>query len=122
LGANPSDLLAPSAINILAITRRSAGAFTGMVPANNGETFMDTKISEAERQRRARQRATSIQQRAMSIDRFCQHYAVGRTTVYEEIKLGRLRARKVRKRTIITDDDAEAWLRHLPTIETGPKS
>jgi excisionase family DNA binding protein len=83
---------------------------------------MDTRISEAEKQRRARQRATSIQQRAMSIDEFCQRYAVGRTTVYEEIKQGRLRARKVRKRTIITDDDAEAWLQRLPVLETGPVS
>jgi excisionase family DNA binding protein len=122
LGANPSDLLAPSAINILAITRRSAGAFAGMVPANNGEAFMVTKNSEAERQHRAGQRATSIQQRAMSIGEFCQHYGIGRTTAYEEIKRGRLRGLKVGKRTLITEDNAEDWLRRLPAIETGSVS
>jgi hypothetical protein len=37
------------------------------------------KISEAERQRRA-------PQRAMSIDQFCQRYEIGRTTAYAEIK------------------------------------
>jgi ABC-type uncharacterized transport system substrate-binding protein len=35
------------------------------------------KISEAERQRRALQRA-------MSIDQFCQRYEIGRTTAYAE--------------------------------------
>ena len=83
---------------------------------------MDTKISEAEQQRRARQRAASIQQRAMSIDEFCQRYGIGRTTAYEEIKQRRLRGLKVGKRTLITEDDAEDWLRRLPVLETGPVS
>jgi excisionase family DNA binding protein len=56
--------------------------------------------------------------RARSIDQFCRCFGVGRTTAYEQIKLGRLRARKVGKRTIITDDDAEEWLRNLPQVET----
>jgi excisionase family DNA binding protein len=67
-------------------------------------------ISEPERQRRDRQRA-------MSLAEFCEDYNVGRTTAYQEIKAGRLRARKCGKRTIITEDDAENWLSHLPTIE-----
>jgi hypothetical protein len=71
---------------------------------------MEGKISEAERQRRARQRA-------MSVAQFCQNYATGRTTAYQEINSGRLRARKCGKRTIITDDDAEDWLLRLPVIE-----
>jgi excisionase family DNA binding protein len=67
------------------------------------------KISEAEQQRRARQRA-------MSVDQFCREYGLGRTTTYEEIKTGRLRARKCGKRTIISEDDAEDWLRCLPMV------
>ena len=67
------------------------------------------KIAEAERQRRARQRA-------MSIDGFCQRYEIGRTTAYAEIREGRLRARKCRKRTIVTEDDADDWLQRLPVI------
>jgi len=51
----------------------------------------------------------------MSISEFCQRYGPGRTTTYEEIKSGRLRARKIGKRTIIAEDDAEDWLWHLPT-------
>jgi excisionase family DNA binding protein len=70
------------------------------------------KLSEAEQQRRA-------WQRAMSIAEFCQSYGVGRTTVYEEIKQGRLRARKCGKRTIITETDGDDWLHRLPVIEPG---
>ena len=71
------------------------------------------KLSDRGQQRRA-------QQRAMSIAEFCETYGPGRTTAYEEIKSGRLRARKVGKRTIITDDDAEDWLQRLPVIEVAP--
>jgi excisionase family DNA binding protein len=76
---------------------------------------MDAEISDRERQRRARQRA-------MSIGEFCQRYGIGRTTAYAEIKQRRLRGRKIGKRTIITEDDAEDWLRRLPVIEPGPVS
>jgi excisionase family DNA binding protein len=71
---------------------------------------MKPRISEAERQRRA-------SQRAMSIAEFCERYGIGRTTAYQEIGSGRLRGRKIGKRTIITEDDAEDWLRRLPVIE-----
>jgi excisionase family DNA binding protein len=57
-------------------------------------------------------------QRAMSIDEFCSRYGPGRTKVYQELKSGRLRARKIGTRTVIAEDDAEDWLRHLPVIES----
>jgi len=57
---------------------------------------------------------------AWSIIQFCHCFGIGRTTVYEQIKQGRLRARKIGKRTIITDYDAEEWLRNLPHVETKP--
>jgi hypothetical protein len=52
----------------------------------------------------------------MSIAEFCERYGPGRTKAYEELKSGRLRGRKIGKRTIITEDDAEDWLQHLPVI------
>ncbi|MGA7451319.1 MAG: helix-turn-helix domain-containing protein [Rhodoplanes sp.] len=73
---------------------------------------MTSKISDAEQQRPARQRA-------MSIAQFCERFNTGRTKAYEEIKSGRLRARKVGKRTIITEDDAAYWLERLPIIEVA---
>ena len=68
---------------------------------------MYPKNFEGPRQHRARQRA-------MSLAQFCQSYGVGRTTAYAEIKQGRLRARKCGKRTIITEDDGDDWLKSLP--------
>jgi len=62
----------------------------------------------------------SARQRTLSIGEFSQRYGVGRTTTYEEIKSGRLRARKIGKRTIISVDDAEEWLRHLPVVGGAP--
>ena len=66
------------------------------------------KFSEQEQQRRL-----------ISIDEFCQRYCLGRTRTYEEIKSGRLRGRKVGKRTVISLDDAENWLARLPFIEAA---
>ena len=51
--------------------------------------------------------------RAFSIDEFCRRYGIGRTTAYAEISAGRLRRRKVGKRSLIAEDDAEAWLDSL---------
>ena len=58
----------------------------------------------------------SARQRAMSIAEFCERYGPGRTKAYEELKSGRLRSWKMGKRTIITEDDAEDWLRNLPIV------
>jgi hypothetical protein len=60
-----------------------------------------------------------LPRRAMSLLQFCARYGPGRTKAYEELKSGRLRGRKVGKRTIIAEDDAEDWLRCLPVIEVG---
>jgi hypothetical protein len=68
-------------------------------------------FSDRERQRRELQR-----QRAMSIRTFCKTYDIGRTSTYTEIKAGRLKVRKVGRRTISTADDAEEWLSRLPAL------
>jgi excisionase family DNA binding protein len=66
-----------------------------------------SKNSEGERQRRA-------SQRAMSVRDFCKIYGIGRTSLYAEIAAGRLKVRKVGRRTLIGDDDAEEWWHSLP--------
>lgn len=86
----------------------------GNSPAQVGAVVMNTGITPAEQLRRERQRA-------MSIAEFCQKYSVGRTTAYLELKSRRLRGRKIGRRTIITEDDAETWLGQLPVIEAARK-
>jgi excisionase family DNA binding protein len=51
---------------------------------------------------------------AFSINDFCVRYGIGRTTIYEEIRTGRLEAVKVGRRTLITEQAAQDWLRSLP--------
>lgn len=58
-------------------------------------------------------------QKAYSIDTFCKVFDVGRTSVFAEIKAGRLRSRKVGRRTIILASEAEAWVNALPERATG---
>ena len=50
----------------------------------------------------------------MSMAEFCERYGIGRTKAYEELNCGRLRGRKVGRRTLIAEDDAEEWLSRLP--------
>jgi hypothetical protein len=69
----------------------------------------DPKISERERQRRT-------WQRAMSVPSFCESVGIGRTRFYQEVKTGRLRVRKVGRRTIVTADDADEWLCNLSVL------
>jgi hypothetical protein len=57
------------------------------------------------------------ERRAMTIRDFSSRYRIGRTLIYEEIAAGRLQARKVANRTLILQDEAEAWSRALPTIK-----
>ena len=87
----------------LAGVRSVAGAVAGTIPVDDGEVTMVSKIEQ--------------QRRAMSIAEFCERYGPGKTKTYEDLKCGRLRGRKIGKRTIITEDDAEDWLRHLPGME-----
>lgn len=52
---------------------------------------------------------------AMSVPAFARWAGIGRTTAFNEIKNGRLRAVKVSSRTLITTSEAERWLNALPT-------
>ena len=54
---------------------------------------------------------------AYSIDEVCKDVNVGRSKIYEEIKSGRLLARKIGRRTLILADDLQTWLESLPIVE-----
>jgi hypothetical protein len=57
---------------------------------------------------------------AFSPDEFATRNSIGRTTVFAEIKSGRLEARKVGNRTIITREAEKAWQKSLPPA--GPSA
>jgi excisionase family DNA binding protein len=67
-------------------------------------------------------RSSRVTARAFPIAEFCRAYGIGRTTAYQEIAAGRLRAVKVGQRTLIASDAAEAWLAALPEIKQSNRS
>jgi hypothetical protein len=81
---------------------------------------MPTPISERENARRDAQRAASVAQRAAStINEFAERNRLCRETVYAEIRLKRLKARKVGSKTLIFAEDEAAWRNSLPVLELG---
>ena len=51
---------------------------------------------------------------AYSLNHFCRSFDIGRSRAYLEIASGRLRVRKVGRRTLVLKADAEAWANSLP--------
>jgi excisionase family DNA binding protein len=58
---------------------------------------------------------------AYSIDEACKTTKLGRTSLYAAIKTGALKARKIRRRTLILHDDLIAFLKALPALATSDK-
>jgi excisionase family DNA binding protein len=51
---------------------------------------------------------------ALTLAQFCRQYGIGRTLAYDEIRAGRLRARRCGRRVLISEADAQSWLALLP--------
>jgi excisionase family DNA binding protein len=60
--------------------------------------------------------APFFDQFAYSIEETARITSLGRTALYEEIKAGRLKARKAGRRTVVIADDIRQWLASLPQI------
>ena len=54
---------------------------------------------------------------ALTVRAFCERYSIGRTAVYEEIKAGRLIAKKRGARVLIERAEACRWFSNLPKFE-----
>jgi excisionase family DNA binding protein len=57
---------------------------------------------------------------AHSISEACSIARAGRTSLYEAIRTGALRAVKRGRRTLILDDDLRRWVQSLPPIAVNP--
>jgi hypothetical protein len=55
---------------------------------------------------------------AMTVSEFCNWARVGRTKLYDEVKAGRLKLRKIGTKSIVIRSEGEAWLHSLPTADT----
>ncbi|WP_027167297.1 hypothetical protein [Mesorhizobium sp. WSM3224] len=55
----------------------------------------------------------------LTIDEAVARSGLGRTKIFENIKLGKLTARKAGRRTIILSDDLSAFLKALPVREAA---
>jgi excisionase family DNA binding protein len=60
------------------------------------------------------QNTTETGRRAHSIAETCALTGLGRDSIYSAIRSGRLLARKLGRRTLITDDDLHQFLAGLP--------
>jgi hypothetical protein len=50
----------------------------------------------------------------MTVDQFCHWANLGRSKFYREVSDGRIRLRKIGRKSVVTVGDAEAWLDALP--------
>jgi len=57
---------------------------------------------------------------AYSVTEACEAARIGRTSLYEAIRTGELRAVKRAKRTLILADDLRRWLQSLPPVTPKP--
>jgi excisionase family DNA binding protein len=64
-----------------------------------------------------RRNMDSTTREAFAVREFCARYGICRQTFYEEVKRGRIKAKKLGKKTLILRADAENWAASLPVLD-----
>jgi hypothetical protein len=89
--------------------------------SNNAHYPIRNPAGADERRHRPDQGASVMQsvllQKSYSLDEFARLNDIALTTVRGEIKSGRLVARKIGRRTIISPEDANDWRNRLPKVQ-----
>ena len=62
------------------------------------------------------EQVTYTERNCFSLEEFCFRNAIGRTTAYNEIRAGRLRPKKVGRRTLISIEEEARWLSSIPAF------
>jgi excisionase family DNA binding protein len=57
-----------------------------------------------------------MDKRALTINEFCDRYGICRETAYQQIRIGKLRAVKLGRRTVLLAPDVDAWAASLPEL------
>ena len=91
------------------------------IAKDTGESMrIHFSISDLHQPRRSNMKHTQVNddapRGAFSVRDFCQWAGIGRTAFYEELKTGRLAAKKFGKRTLIPIAEAHRWLEGLPAL------
>jgi len=60
--------------------------------------------------------------RVYSVKDFLREFSISRAKFYEEIKRGKIRARKIGRKTVVAREDAEAWLSASPVLDTAHRA
>ena len=58
---------------------------------------------------------------ALTVNAFCERYGIGRTLTYELLSEGRIKAKKVRNRTLISRESAATWFNSEPDFVSNSK-
>ena len=61
----------------------------------------------------------AMDNRALTINEFCDRYGICRETAYQQIRTGKLRAVKLGRRTVLLAPDVDAWAASLPELRTA---
>jgi len=85
-------------------------------PTSNGVSTAETKIQETE------SHARETSGKAKSISDACRAYGVGRTFIYQQIRIGALTARKAGRRTLVATDELERWFAALPRVNKSNRA